>query len=260
MSLPRRIFSSICLPKNENIAHVLYLHLRWWPDDSVEDNFVSWTSSLLFAIQYIYYRHLHTGLDGSSLADIKLYVVDTTKFPKGTFMCDMDLMKIFSEFDGELNDFQRLRQGGKYYFGEYLSQGSLKIENKCHVIPAQVLFEQDRLRRLQPQFAELRRYPKSGKPGWANKVLDYRSAIWPLAETLPVLSSAEMSKRLQAVREIIDHVAPGWKYPLAIYFAALVGCESEVEVQGTGIDTELLAFFRSPSLRCKSRGFIDQYR
>lgn len=36
-------------------AHSLWGHLSW--KGLEEDNFMSWTSSLLFAIQYIFYRH-----------------------------------------------------------------------------------------------------------------------------------------------------------------------------------------------------------
>lgn len=58
---------------------MLYIHLRWWGTLSDPDNLVSWTSSLLFALQYVFYRH-YSSKDGSSLDTIDLCVVDTLLF------------------------------------------------------------------------------------------------------------------------------------------------------------------------------------
>lgn len=213
------IFSNLDIDKREKIANILKLHLRWWPKDGVQDNFVSWTSSLLFAIQYIYYRHYK---DGTSLDEIKLYVVDTTRFLRGTFMRDLDLLDIFGGFDHNLQNLQSLRNGDTWYFGEYLSQGSLKIENKCQVIPADVLFERNRLRRIQPQFANIHRGERQRAPTWANEVIRLRRAIWPLPS--PSTSAPTgMGDRLQAIEEIMQHVVPDWRFPIAIHFAALIG-------------------------------------
>jgi hypothetical protein len=38
---------------NEQVAEMIYRHLRWWKGP--EDNLVSWTSSLLFALVYIFH-------------------------------------------------------------------------------------------------------------------------------------------------------------------------------------------------------------
>lgn len=142
------------------------------------------------------------------------------------------------------------------YFGEYLSQGSLKIENKCQVIPADILFEQDRLRCIQPEFAEfayIRRDTVGGKPPWPSEVNRLRNALWPGTE-LPILPVNEMSGRLQAVEEIMGYVASGWRYPIAIYFTALIGSESSIEEQETANDNLFFAYFRSASFhRASSR-------
>lgn len=239
------IFFNLDAEKRAKIAQILNLHLRWWPKHGAEDNFVSWTSSLLFAIQYIYYRHL-SPKDGSSLPEIRLYVIDTTRFPRGTFIRDLDLINIFCESDENLKDLQSLRNRPSYYFGEYLSQGALKIENKCQMIPAEILFEQNRLRRLQPHFAQLHRETRRAKPEWVKEVIRLRKTIWP-DTGLPIFSLAEMWDRLQAVEEIIQNIAPGWRLPLAIYFAALIGSESNIEEQETANDNVFFAYFRSKS-------------
>ena len=149
------IFSLLSDEKRTTVARTLNMHLRWWPGNP-DDNFVSWTSSLLFVLQYIYYRYWSEKY-GSSLKEIGLYVIDTKQFPLGTFIRDLDLIDTFSEYDNHLHgkgldDLRSLRNRPNYYFGEYLSQGSLKIESKCQIICAEFLFEHDRLRRLQPRF------------------------------------------------------------------------------------------------------------
>ncbi|KAF2997762.1 hypothetical protein E8E15_000190 [Penicillium rubens] len=240
------IFFNLNNEKQADIAQILNLHLRWWPKRGLEDNFVSWTSSLLFAIQYIYYRW-SSPRDGSSLADIKLYVIDTTRFSRGTFMRDLDLIDIFCDYDENLKSLQSLRNGPDFYFGEYLSQGPLKIENKCQAIPAEVLFQQDRLRRIQPRFAEMPSN-KTGNPRLAKAVIRLRQVIWPGFD-LPVLSSAEMIDRLQPIEEIMNNIPAGWRFPIAIYFAALIGSESSIKEQETATDNIFFAFFRSESFR-----------
>ncbi|KAJ5119422.1 hypothetical protein N7448_010091 [Penicillium atrosanguineum] len=238
----------------QSIAYQLNMHLRWRRNGYAENNFVSWTSSLLFAIQYIYYRRFKDH-DKPSLNDIELHVIDTTSFPTGTFMHDLDLMDFFGEYDYDrhphyyppnynlpnLRTFRNEHLEG-YYFGEYLSQGSLKIESNFQMITANVLFDNDRLHRLQPAFAALYRDPEDGVPKWADAVIDLRKAIWP--QTTRLLSSAEINRRLQAVKEIVDNSAPSYRFPLGIYLAALTGTESTTEDQGTADDNVIFQFFR----------------
>lgn len=252
-SSTKDIFSFRDPAERQEIAYQLNMHLRWWGNDDVEDNFVSWTSSLLFAIQYIYYRR-YKDHDNPSFSDMNLCVIDTSQFPRGTFMCDLDLMRSFGEFDYPSHpDYRpshynlanlhnlRTRHPGGYYFGEFLSQGSLRIQNNFQMIPANILFENDRLRRLNLDFDNLYS-PEYDNVKWAAAVVELRKSIWP--STLQRLSSAVMESRLQAVKEIVDNVAPGWRFPLAIYLAALIGCESTTDEQGTANDNIFFQFFR----------------
>jgi hypothetical protein len=71
-------------------------------------------------------------MDSSAFEDISLCVVDTTLFPPGVFLRDLDLIRAFRAFDEQLDDFGNLRlikRGELLYFGEYISQGALKIED-----------------------------------------------------------------------------------------------------------------------------------
>lgn len=52
---------------NFKVTWMLYRHLLWKGGVNDAENFVSWTSSLLLALQYVFYRHKHSW-DGSGLA------------------------------------------------------------------------------------------------------------------------------------------------------------------------------------------------
>ncbi|EDN08841.1 predicted protein [Histoplasma mississippiense (nom. inval.)] len=241
-------FSALNSERRRVIARALNEHLRWWPKYNSNDNFVSWTSSLLFALQYVFYRHLSAS-DGSSLEEIKLYVLDTTRFPRGTFIRDLDLIGAFRKFDDHpfwknLDNLWRLRVDHGYYFGEYLSQGSLKIVDKCQMITAQALTDENKLYILQPLFKERCKPPqKNERPDWTKEVRRFRSIIWPNARS-PQTPSEEMHDKMKAVHGIANMFDPGWKLPLAVYFAALIEPETE-EQQRTNVDTVFSASFRS---------------
>ncbi|KAH6714588.1 hypothetical protein BKA61DRAFT_605536 [Leptodontidium sp. MPI-SDFR-AT-0119] len=54
-------------------------HPQWWKGH--EDNLVSWTSSLLFALVYIFHLHANSN-DRSAFDDIHLCIIDTNQFLK----------------------------------------------------------------------------------------------------------------------------------------------------------------------------------
>lgn len=111
---------------NEQVAGMLYRHLRWL--EGSEDNLVPWTSSILFALVYII--HLHANFrNGSDFDDISP-CIDTTKFPKTVFIRDIDLDKVYFQFNADLKRFKSLRSRKDFYCGEYLLQGALKIADK----------------------------------------------------------------------------------------------------------------------------------
>ncbi|KAJ9365395.1 hypothetical protein C8Q69DRAFT_528711 [Paecilomyces variotii] len=242
------IFFGLNFEKRETIARTINVHLRWRLTDDFEGNFVSWSSSLLYVLQFIYYRHLNRR-DRSSLEEIKLYVIDTEEFPPGTFIRDLDLINAFYKFDDhhprDLRDFRSLRENTGYYFGEYLSQGSLKIEGKYQMISAKSLFDANRLCRLQPEFGDIYSLLAEKKePKWAKEVRRLRGIVWSAAKSVP-LPSQEMLDRMEAISEIIENFDPGWRFPMAIYFAALIGPEPETEEQGSAPDNVFYACFRS---------------
>ena len=128
----------------EETARLIADHLSWRRGPR-RDNLVSWSSSMLFLIPYIFYRH-HDKNDGSSLRDIRILVTDTEKFPARTFIRDTDLISAFKAFDSRekygLKSMDWLRSHTHHYFGEYLSQGSLNISGKCRTVSAQAMIKE----------------------------------------------------------------------------------------------------------------------
>lgn len=114
------------LPR-QRAANMLWGHLNW--KRLVGDNLMSWTSSLLFALQHGL-RRAKKDYDEPTLSDIQLCVVDTRDFPRGTFIKDLDVMKAYSDFPN-IRSFLEFRQGNDYYYGEYLSQGRLEIAGRA---------------------------------------------------------------------------------------------------------------------------------
>lgn len=84
-----------------------------------EDNFMSWTQSLLFAIQYAQYREKNDK-PRSSADQIKISILDTQRVPRGSLMPASVLLDTF-EIKLKRN------MDHKWFCDEYLSQGILDI-------------------------------------------------------------------------------------------------------------------------------------
>jgi hypothetical protein len=200
---------------NQQVARMLNGHLNWEHNDT---NLVSWTSSLLFACQLIFYRHNHWK-DGSSLDEIDLYIIDTATFPKGVFLRDMDLIHAYQSFEPDLQDFENLRNkrhyyfAGSYYFGEYLSQGALRIEGKCQTVSAQAILDHG-LFVLQP---DLKKSLETQDPKLANEVVRLREVFYQNeADRQPTTS-----EELQAMIDIAQLFGSPWRFPIAANLIAL---------------------------------------
>lgn len=133
------------------------------------DNLVSWTSSLLFAIQYAFHRHwrYHT-----RRADVKICMVDTTQFPQDQFVRDLHLIRAYDAdyarcFEPDSRKFFDFRLAQKRYWnGEYLSQGLVTLAGRSCTTSLKNL-ESSGLYKLYPEF-------KHGWAHWTNRVLALR--------------------------------------------------------------------------------------
>ncbi len=149
-------------------AEMLNAHLRQKNDPSRRDNLVSWTSSLLKALLYIFHRHTSSadddGGDGSELEDIFLCVLDTSSYNEGAYIRATSLMAAFRDYSTELAEVEQQRSTEPCHWGEYLTQGPLNIEGACEIVPADKLVECG-LFTLLPELKALgERWTRNGKP------------------------------------------------------------------------------------------------
>ncbi|KAF7953046.1 hypothetical protein EAE96_006267 [Botrytis aclada] len=136
------------------------------------DNLVSWTSSLLFAIQYAIWRRRKFSC---SAANIQICAVDTRRFPRGQFAPDMWLLQAYrtaAKKGGDAEKFFRFRlEYEEFQNGEFLSQGSVHHGGRSCVVSLEKLQESG-LYNLYPEFAE-----KEGMNWWSKRVLALRG-LW----------------------------------------------------------------------------------
>ncbi|CEL01151.1 hypothetical protein ASPCAL00742 [Aspergillus calidoustus] len=190
-------------------AALVYAHLYWRCDERC--NFMSWTSSLLFALHYGLYRH-KTDRDGPDLSEIFLYILDTSDFPDGTFVKDLDILEAFK---GESQDVRKLlgmRRGDngqpRFYFGEYLTQGRLEIEGRCARVSLQQLIDLG-LFELHPGL--------ENQKGWAllvRRVLELRTNF----ANLPATTCSEVRKAITIAQCC---VGDRWAVPFSAMLLAL---------------------------------------
>jgi hypothetical protein len=213
------IFASDTLCKT---AELVADHL-WWTKDQGDarrrDNLVSWSSSMLFLIRYMFYRH-HDSADGSPLDDIHLLVVDTEAFPPHTFIRDLDLIQAFQRFDHRkqngLLSLASLRNTTRHYFGEYLSQGSLHISGKCSTMSADTMVSRGLLD-LNDVFRSAYEGVKRDK--WVMPVQDVRDTIKEAPQTQPA-SLALLDRAFDVALEFGE----AWRLPVVVHLLALVPC------------------------------------
>lgn len=194
----------------DQVASELNYHLRWWRTN--DDNFVSWTSSLLFVLQYIY--HLAASVENSlsTLENIELCIIGTNGFTPGVFIQDLDLLKVYGWYDqsSDPNDrtlmsLQTLRHKKHKSFGEYLSQGSLKVEGCIGIVTAAQLVEAGLpLLHLPTEHNE-----------WANEVCRMREDFYN-RKTSHLSEDQEL-----AVLAIMQLFEPQWRLPIAANLMAL---------------------------------------
>lgn len=156
------------------------------------DNLTSWTSSLLYAIQYAIYRCRRFALTPS---DVQICAVDVSKFPKGQFVRDSELIRLVeSAATGERSRgfFNFRLKKHDYYNGEHLSQGLVYLRGRSFIFSLQCL-EQSGLHELYPELAD-----QGDKNEWTNRVLALRRS-WANEAPQPI-SDSDVKKAYEIVR------------------------------------------------------------
>jgi hypothetical protein len=160
--------------KRHRIAELLSMHLdKPCIGGSNIDNLMSWTSSLLFAMQYAIWRR--------KSFKFMICTVDSSKFPRGQFVQDICLLKAYhaaaKERGGDVFRMFDLRlRNEDFYNGEYLSQGILNHKHRSCVVSLEQLIRAG-LYDLYPEFEDAR-----GNEMWTKRVLELRQN-WSAEQT-----------------------------------------------------------------------------
>ncbi|KAK4124713.1 hypothetical protein N657DRAFT_330558 [Parathielavia appendiculata] len=195
----------------------------WWNkrhDEKGDCNFMSWSSSLLFVLQYGLYRQSKDRREGrdTCLSQVYLLVLDTRKFPKGTFIKDLDAIEAFHGYDKNLARMKAMRTEYKdkdnsdvyFYYGEYLSQGRLDVSGRCRQTSMQQLIDAG-LFNLCPELADPTR-----RDQWAKPVNTIREKI---VHGLALAANKEEVRTAITVAQAC--FGSLWALPLAVMFLSL---------------------------------------
>lgn len=197
-----------------SVALTLNEHLRWKWKKSNGDPFISWTTSLLVAIQYAIYK-LKTE-QPRKLNKIYLCIVDTTLFPNGVFLKDLDLIEEFhdkiSGSSGGLDNLREMRNT-KYYFGEYLSQGqtNINIKGRSCTVPCDKIINNHLFAMMHQFKVDI----ESQSSLWANAVIKSREPFYITEQE--VMDNSEFSEAMAIALEFDTK----WVLPMLANLLAL---------------------------------------
>lgn len=190
----------ICHISKHHARTMLTEHLQW--RNSYDDNLISFTSSLLWVLQHCVRKTAYdTQLKGQ--ADVQLALVDTSKFPPGTFIPTTTLLEhlgLSEQVDPNLKH--------DYHEVEYLAQGTLEVYGFCQVVPWDIL--------LRNGLFEL--VPELDEPPYRYKLLSRvreLRRIWYSDEITTSDSELEQA-RTQALC-----FGGEWYLPMVVWFLAL---------------------------------------
>jgi hypothetical protein len=155
-------------------AEMINAHLRRKLDPSRRNNLVSWTSSLLKALLFIFDRHTSSrpndddndddNGDSLELEDIYLCMLDTSSYNEGAYIRAPSLIAAFREYSTELAEVEQQRSTQPCHWGEYLTQGALNIEGACEIVSADSLVERGLFTLLPELEALAARWNRNGQP------------------------------------------------------------------------------------------------
>lgn len=138
----------------------------------------------------------------------------------------MDLIRAYSSFNDDLRQFELLRSqkkpkeySGSFYFGEYLSQGALKIKSKCQIVSVQEIIDRG-LYDLQPEFKTFAEWERqeNKKPLWAKAVIMLREIYYQAELNWQRISTKER----EAAMNIAALFDPRWRLPMAANLIAML--------------------------------------
>jgi hypothetical protein len=199
-------------------------HLNPWlrknstdKDPYHDDNFMSWTTSLLYAVQYAYYRRSRYGC---SLDQIKICVVDVSMFPPGQFIRSCSLLQAYhglGRSDGMQNLYSTTLLVYMYTFGEYLSQGHLRHRRYCEKtqrtsssVISMACLERNGIYTLYPELED-----PTGHGVWALRTIQLRK-LWHGEDNETISSIGELRAAINLATAWFKNASD--PSGLAIYF------------------------------------------
>lgn len=184
-------------------------HLAW--TKFIDDEFISWTSSLLWALQFAVRK-----TKKSTEHELRVCVLDTSRFHTSTFFSAPHLIQYFrlSEYSDIID---------KYHTTEYLAHGSLNVRN-CSSTVSLACLRENGLFDLMPELDE---------EHWKQRLfLRVRNLRWTMVSAVNPLSAVTCQGALQTASTFGEK----WTMVMMIAFLALRGSP-----QDSG---ELLRFIR----------------
>lgn len=112
--------------QGQHAKRMLENHLLW--NGLADDQFISWTSSLLWALQHAIRK------DFQGDTDVQICMLDTSKIETGSFFSASELLRIF-----RIPDEGKLAH--RYYYAEYLYHGGLFVHGSSSTVSFNTLRE-----------------------------------------------------------------------------------------------------------------------
>ncbi|GIZ48170.1 hypothetical protein CKM354_001124300 [Cercospora kikuchii] len=183
---------------------------------------VSWTSSLLFAIQYMFYRHRMPD-DSSTLDEIRLYGVDTAEFEDATFIRDWTLS-----------------EHSPLTISIWRDSKACGLLGKCKSVSGQVMLDNG-LASLRPEFGSW----DEGQNEWANSVRRIRQQLTYEEQQNIITENAEVALIVIQTFDLI------WRLQIAIHLLALLPSQLGVD----DVESMLISGDRSEGSHVRGRKF-----
>jgi len=179
----------------QEVAQMLHMHLdkSCFGEGDKGDHLMSWTSSLLYAIQYAVWR---AHICRRHPSQISICAIDTSKFPLGQFVRDVPLLEAYREAAEQLGGsslefFDFRLYTSDYYNGEHVSQGAVTHSGRsCMMSLGQLI--QAGLFQLYSEFEDA-----EGRKKWAKRVRELRQ-IWSIEQRT---TDQEIQLALQVARK-----------------------------------------------------------
>lgn len=180
-------------------------HLAWTKYNFTDDEFISWTSSLLWALQFAVRKTTK-----SAEHELKLCVLDTSRFHTGTFLPAPQLIHDFGL--SESNDITNA-----YHNTEYLVHGSLNVRN-CSSTVSLACLRECGLFDLMPEL---------DNEYWKQKLL---MRVQYLREKIVSAVNPLTTVTCQRALRVASPFGGEWTMAMTIAFLALRGSPRNLEV------------------------------